>query len=154
MARVVAPVAMMVTPPGVLAAPLESVPAMLQPAAPMFQPLAVEPQRAALMHPTVALHAQAMAFPALAPALPPGSPPLHALATILQPVVMPAAVAAEPVFPVGAWRGERVGRIDLGHQRRHASEDAGSEDAQESERGHGSLPRLGPHRSIVTSGTG
>lgn len=152
MARVVPPVAIMVTPPGVLAAPLGSLLAILQPPAPMFQPLPVERPRAAPMHPTVALHAHVMAFPALAPALPPGSPPLHTLAAKRHPAVMPAAV--EPVFPVKAWRSERVVGIDLGHQRRRACEDAGGENAQESERGHRSLPRLGPHRSVVTSGTG
>ena len=69
MARVVPPVAMMVTPPGVLAALLGSLLAILQPPAPMFQPLAMERPRAAPMHPTVALHARGVAFPALAPAL-------------------------------------------------------------------------------------
>jgi hypothetical protein len=134
------------TPLQPLATPLESLAPMLQAIAPMLQPLALSlPLSPAVLVPA-ALQPLAVAFPA-------SSLPLHPIPMALQP--LPPALEAPAIMPtmalvtempsirvaLGTLDGKRVGRADLGGQRRPGKAQRGGEGEPRVKTCHAFLPR-------------
>jgi hypothetical protein len=134
------------------AAPLDALATMLQPVPPMLQALAPAlPLSPPVLVPS-ALQPLAVALPASSLALDPISMPLQPLPPTLEaPAIMPtmALVPGMPAVraPLGTLDRERVGRADLGDQRRPAEAQRGSEGERRVKACHAFLPAAGPRGS-------